>query len=450
MAVEELFLLSPVKHEESNVEIVGQKKFGYRHTVLVMLWLIYIINYFDRISVLTFLPLIREELHLDHQQIGFAASIFFFAYAAAQISAGFLADKFGSKRVMGIAVVVFTAVTFLTGLVRNYTQFILLRLGLGLGEGHHFSPANRTIADWFPKQEKGRATAFFSSTWAVAPAIIPIIITSIAAAFDNDWRLCFFLLAIPGALAIWLLVRFVSDKPEYMLAKGRLSQEEYDYIKAGLVEEKEGDTAASIDTKMLIRDRYLWIYTVMLFMTLAVYWGSTTWISSFLYEQHGLSLRNMGLLASLPYVVAFFSTILGGYLMDKVFHNVKTVALISYLTAIPILFYIGQVEKGDTAVLIAMLILNGFFVNMVWGVIYAYPQIRYPKHVIGKAVGISNGIGQLGAFLSPLIAGFLVYTSESGEISYDYVFIMFAGCCAIAAVAAFLLNEKTFTAKSDA
>lgn len=422
------------------------KKFGYRHVVLIMLWLIYIINYFDRISVLTFLPLIRQDLGLDHQQIGFAASIFFFAYALAQISAGYLADRFGPKKVMGIAVAVFTGVTFLTGLVQNYTQFVLLRLGLGIGEGHHFSPANRTIADWFPRSEKGRATAFFSTTWAVAPAIIPIIITAIASAAGGDWRFCFFLLAIPGIAAIWLLVVYVSDKPEYMLAKGKLSQEEYDYIKAGLVEEaEEGGNAPKVSFSVMLKDSSLWIYTVQLFMTLAVYWGSTTWISSFLYEQHGLSLKTMGFLASLPYIVAFFSTYTGGFLMDKVFKSrTKPVALISYLCAIPILLYIGQVEKGNHTMLIVMLILNGAFVNMVWGVIYAYPQIRYPKHIVGSAVGFSNGLGQMGAFLSPLIAGFLVYTNEAGIATYDRVFFMFAGCSAVAAIAVCFLKEKTY------
>jgi MFS family permease len=94
--------------------------------------------------------------------------------------------------------------------------------------------------------------------------------------------------------------------------------------------------------------------------------------------------------------------------------------------------------------LIVMLILNGFFVNMIWGVIYAYPQIRYPKHIVGTAVGVSNGIGQLGAFLSPLIAGYLVYKNDAGQIFYDYVFFMFAGCCAIGALAVCFLNEKTY------
>ncbi|EAX47029.1 major facilitator superfamily MFS_1 [Thermosinus carboxydivorans Nor1] len=424
------------------VQSGARKIWGYRHIVLIMLWLLYIINYFDRISVLTFLPLIRKDLNLTHQEIGFAASIFFFAYALAQVSAGYLADKIGPKRVMGIAIVVFTAVTFLTGMVRNYIQFVLLRLGLGLGEGHHFSPANKTIADWFPKSEKGRATAFFSTTWAFAPAIIPVVITSIAAALGGDWRTIFYILAVPGVIGIFLLYYFVSDKPEEMLKRGRLSQEEYDYIKAGLVSDEAA--VEKLGVSVILKDQSLWMYSAQLFCLLAVYWGSTTWISSFLFEQHGFSLAKMGALSALPYVVAIVSTMCGGWLMDKVFHRTKPVALISFLVSIPVLMYLGQVPKGNINLLIVMLILNGFFVNLIWGVIYAYPQVRYPKEVLGSAIGLANGIGQLGAFLSPLLAGYLVEKTAQG-IFYDKVFFMFAACSALGALVTCLLKEETLS-----
>jgi len=423
-----------------SIKTGAAKVWGYRWTIVIVLWLLYIINYFDRISVLTFLPLIRKDLSLSHEEIGFAASIFFFAYALAQVSAGYLADKFGPKKVMGIAIVVFTVVTFLTGMVRNYTQFVLLRLGLGLGEGHHFSPANKTIADWFPKSEKGRATAFFSTTWAVAPAIIPVIITFLASAMGGDWRTVFYILAVPGVVGMFILWYFVADKPETMLAKGRLKKEEYEYIKAGLVSDQE--TVEKLGVTVVLRDPCLWMYSLQLFFLLAVYWGSTTWISSFLYEQHGFNLKAMGALAALPYAVAIVSTMFGGWLMDKVFHRTKQVALISFIVSIPILMYIGQVPKGSTGTLIAMLILNGFFVNMIWGVIYGYPQLRYPKEALGSALGVANGIGQLGGFLSPLVAGYLVVKTADGA-DYGNVFFMFAGCCVAGAIVSFLLDEKT-------
>lgn len=139
----------------------AKKIWGNRHVVLLVVWLLYIINYFDRLSVLTFLPFIQKDLQLTPVQVGQLASVFFFAYAAAQVTAGYLADKFGSKKIMNIAILVFTAITVLTGVVKSFGQFIALRIGLGLGEGHHFAPAVRTINNWFPLQERGRATSFF-------------------------------------------------------------------------------------------------------------------------------------------------------------------------------------------------------------------------------------------------------------------------------------------------
>ncbi|QGP91124.1 putative L-galactonate transporter [Neomoorella glycerini] len=146
------------------------------------------------------MPFIRKDLGLSHEVIGFASSLFFLAYTGMQIPAGIAADKWGPKIVMGVSIVVFTFFSFLTGTINSLAQFIAVRLGLGLGEGLHFSPSIRAIGDWFPPQEKGRATAFFTTSWTVAPAIIPVVTAFIAAAWG--WRMVFYLLAIPGIVGI--------------------------------------------------------------------------------------------------------------------------------------------------------------------------------------------------------------------------------------------------------
>lgn len=419
----------------------------YRWVILVVLWLLYIINYFDRTSVLTFLPLIREDLKLTHQQIGTAASVFFFAYALAQILAGYLADKYGPKKVMGAAIGIFTLITFVTGTVKNFTQFFLIRLGLGVGEGHHFAPANKTIANWFPVQEKGRATGFFSTTWAVAPAIIPIVVTTLAAALGG-WRPVFFLLAIPGVIGIIILQYFVEDTPEKSLAKGKLTREEYDEIKRGLIEVNSSGETKKIPLKttlsILLTDSSFWIYSIALFCILGIYWGSTSWLSSFLYEQYNFSIKSMGILASLPYVAAFFAMMTGGWAMDKIFKGkVKPVLAISFLLSIPVLLMIAKVPKGENGLLVLMLVLVGFFVNLSFGVIYGYPQIRYPKEIVGSAVGFSNGFGQFGSFIAPLVAGFLVVKTAEG-IFYTKVFTFFALLSVVGFIFTLFMDEKTY------
>ena len=86
----------------------SKRGLGYRHLILLMVWLLYLINYMDRTSVLTFLPYIGKDLHLSAAQLGWLGSIFFAGYALAQVSAGFVADKFGPKKTMNIAIWMFT------------------------------------------------------------------------------------------------------------------------------------------------------------------------------------------------------------------------------------------------------------------------------------------------------------------------------------------------------
>ncbi|PLT35405.1 MFS transporter [Bacillus sp. V5-8f] len=421
---------------------IMKKAWGYRYWVLVILWLVYIINYFDRMAVLTFLPYIQKDLELTPVEVGQLASVFFFAYAAAQISAGFLADKIGPKKVMYIAITVFTAITALTGAVKNFVQFLALRIGLGLGEGHHFAPAIRAINNWFPLAERGRAVSFFATSWAVAPAIVPVIVTSISFYFfGGGWRPVFYILAIPGLLGIFLLWRYVADTPKEMIDKGTLSKDQD--VNEQTDEMSKADKRKSYG--IFLKDINFYVYTLMLFCQLAVYWGTTTWLTTFLVNQHGFNIKEMGFLASAPYIVAFFAMMLGGWLMDKIMHRMKPVAWIAYIGSIPVLWMLGSVEKGNTGSLLVLLLLVGFFVNLNFGSIYAYLPKRYPKEIVGSATGLANGIGQLGSFVSPLIAGYLVKVGTDGTQDFGAVFIFFAAAAALAAVCSFILKEKKLT-----
>ncbi|MGG1660876.1 MFS transporter [Brevibacillus sp. NRS-1366] len=411
----------------------------YRIIVLLIVWLVYIINYFDRLAVLVFLPNIQTDLNLTPVQVGYAASVFFFAYAIAQVVSGFLADKFGSKKIMTFSIIVFTAITFLTGTVKNFTQFIVLRLGLGYGEGHHYTPASRTINHWFPLKERGRAIAFFTGSSAVAPALAPIILTFLSASFfDGQWRPIFYLLAIPGMIGLFALWYFVSDSPKEMLDKGRLRAEEYEIIVQDSTQEV-GDRRKS--NRLFLKDAYFYVYAGILFLHCMVLWGLTSWLTTFLVKQHGMDLKQMGLFASAPYIIAIFSVFLGGWLMDKVFLRMKPVALISYLGCVPVLWLLGTVEKGNTGILLTLLLLSGFFVNMNLGSIIASAQNRYPKEVVGSVVGMVNGIGQMGSFVSPLIAGYLVEVGANGSQYFGKVFVFFAICAAAAAMLSLFLKE---------
>jgi len=418
-----------------------KKKFpgSYRYAILASLWFLYFVNYWDRISVLTLLPLIREDLTLTHAEVGFAASIFFFAYAIAQLFAGHMADRFGAKIMMTIAITSFTVITFITGIIKNFYQFIAVRIALGLGEGQHWTPSMKVCADWFPTGEKGRATGLYTTSFTIGPAVAPIAATFIAGIMG--WRPVFFFLAIPGILGFICLRYFIINTPKEALAKGTITEDEHNYIEKGLPP-AVGDGKKGV-YKAVVADKVFWFYSIVFFFNLAVYWGNTTWISSFLYEQHKLKISTMGMVAAVPFIVGAFSQYLGGLLMDRFFKGkIKPILFISFAGCIPCYYLLTLVPEGNVPMLIGLFVLIGFFANLNWGPFVAFIQIRYPREIVGTAAGISNFIGQFGAFVSPAVAGLLIAKTASGGSDYTNVFIFFSFCALSAIFFSLFLKEE--------
>jgi MFS family permease len=121
----------------------------------------------------------------------------------------------------------------------------------------------------------------------------------------------------------------------------------------------------------------------------------------------------------------------------------KVVTIIGFIGCIPVLYFIGNIPKGETGLLLLGLILGGFFVNFPWGVMQAFPSMRYPKEVVGRAMGITNAIGQFGSFVSPLVAGYLVISLPDKSYDFGNVFLFWAILAFLAAAAAAFLKETT-------
>ena len=289
-----------------------------RWVILGAIWITYVINYLDRVSVLVFLPIIREDLHFTHIQIAQAASVFFLAYSMTLLFLGWTSDRFRPTFMMKLAISIFSIVTFFTGLMRVFYHFVIIRILLGFGEGLHFPSILRTIGNWFPKNEKGRAVAIFATSWGIGPAFIPILVTWLATVIGG-WRPVFMVLFIPGFIAILLVTLFIFDSPDIALRRKKVSEQEYNYIESGLVKIK-GETGLSFKRQLgiVLGDPSFCFYCLMMFCQSGAFWGSTAWLSSFLYEQHKFKLVEMGAMASLPYVAGTCAMLTAGWSMDRI------------------------------------------------------------------------------------------------------------------------------------
>ncbi|WP_211217576.1 MFS transporter [Paenibacillus ginsengihumi] len=285
---------------------VQKKKSGYRWIVLAVIFLVYTVCMADRTNIGVVLPFLKKEFTLSNFESGAIASFFFLGYAITQIPAGFWLGKKGSRGIVSLAVLGFSAVTFLIGTISNVASLKWLRLALGVTEGPAPVSMTSTINQWFPAKEKATATGVYIASTQLAPIIVPIIATWIAIAYG--WRSVFYWFAIPGIIlaAVWYFL--VRTKPE---ESPHVSQEELEYIR----QSEADDTKGTVDQKSfgwldkLIRYKQVerisnikgvfksWNIignTLVYFLMNCVVYGMLTWVPSYLVNAKGYSFMQMG------------------------------------------------------------------------------------------------------------------------------------------------------------
>src|SRR5690349_23129459 len=114
--------------------------------VLVLLCLMYLILYVDRVNISTAAPLIKAELSLSNTELGLVFSAFAYPYALFQLIGGWLGDKFGARATLGVSGIIVVASTAATGAVGGLATLFAARLVLGIGEGATFPTATRAMA----------------------------------------------------------------------------------------------------------------------------------------------------------------------------------------------------------------------------------------------------------------------------------------------------------------
>src|SRR5258706_12386168 len=128
------------------------RRFGVSNTVLLIICLMYLILYVDRVNISTAAPLIKAELDLSNTQLGLAFSAFAYPYALFQLIGGYFGDKFGARLTLFVSGLIVCSATAAIGVVGGLAGLFAARLFLGIGEGATFPTATRAMAAWVPER----------------------------------------------------------------------------------------------------------------------------------------------------------------------------------------------------------------------------------------------------------------------------------------------------------
>ena len=265
-----------------------------------------------------------KDLNLNAQRMGYLLFAFGWAYALGQLPSGGLLDRFGSKRVYGIAIIGWSICAFLTAFAgylaasAAFTAIFILRVLSGLFQSPVFPGNGRIVASWFPTSERGRASAIFNSAQYFAlPIFAPIFGWLIHA---SGWRSCFWFMGALGCVlaVVWYTnIYGVKEHP-------RISQAEIETIErgGGLV---NTDSAASVKkntltwatVKMLLSYRMLVGVYIGQYCITTLTWFFLTWFPLYLSQARHMSVLKVGFAAAVPGLCGGFGGILGGIISDK-------------------------------------------------------------------------------------------------------------------------------------
>ena len=169
-----------------------------------ILFAINVLNFYDRTVVGIVTEPIRKEFHLTDTQIGLMGSAFIWLYALIGVPLGWLADVISRKKLLAFGVLVWTALTACTYLVRGYTLLVFTRMGVGIGEAVCAPTATSWLGDLVPAAKRGRVLGLFMIGLPLGSALAAFFSGPISDAYG--WRVAMLVAAAPAIILIPILL----------------------------------------------------------------------------------------------------------------------------------------------------------------------------------------------------------------------------------------------------
>jgi len=398
-----------------------------RYLIIAILFAVSCFSYGDRLALSVAGVAIARNVHLDPLKMGYLFSAFSWAYVLAQLPSGALLDRFGSKKVYGIGIVVFSICALLTGVARLFTEIFLLRLISGFAQAPVFPGNGRIVASWFPANERGRASAAFNSSQYFALMIFAPVLGWII--YVAGWRACFWFMGALGLVFALIWAKNIYD----VRGHPRISSAEIDYIEqgGGLVDVR-GTRLTWAAVKALLSHRMLVGIYLGQYCITTLTWFFLTWFPIYLGQARHLSIMKVGFAAALPALCGGTGGLLGGVVSDKL---LRAGFSLSVARKAPIIAgmllsvtMIGCNYAAAQAVMLFLMSLSFFgkgFGSLGWTVI----SDTSPKGMVGLNGALFNLIGNLAGITTPIIIGYLV--KKTGSFDDVLIFVGATALCAI-------------------
>ncbi len=382
---------------------------GYRSYAMGLLLVIYILNFVDRQVVNILAEPIKNDLGLLDWQLGAMSGLAFaLFYSVLGLPIARMAETNNRPRIIAVSLALWSGFTAVCGLAQNFTQLVLARIGVGIGEAGCTPPAHALITDYVPKEKRASALAFYHMGTPLGSLVGFALGGVVADAYG--WRAAFLVCGLPGLL-LALVVAFTLVEPR---AKRVMAD-----VKAVTVKSATFAQALAV----LATKRTFWLIAFAASVKAFIGYGHAPFTASFFYRNHPEEIARMAAMFGLGPggflglalgiiggLAGAFGAYFGGVIADKFgqrdFRAYASVPAIAALLTMPV--YIIAITLPSAMAAMPLLAINAVLGTLWYGPVYASAQSIAPPHMRATASAILLFIINLiGLGLGPLAVGIM-------------------------------------------
>jgi MFS family permease len=387
---------------------------GYSNYVFMLLFLLYMFDYIDRMVVTSMFTSIERDWGITHTQSGLLVSAVYWAIVILTFPVSILVDRWSRTKTIGVMAIMWSLATALCALTGNYVQLFMARLLIGVGEAGYAPGGSAMISGLYPIDKRAKMIGIWNASIPLGSAIGVLLGGMIAVKLG--WKHAFGIVAIPGML-VAILFLFVKDYKTVDLSfidnsNNSVKMERKDMIK-----------------EFLTRPSVIFTYfgmAAVVFVTTSL----LTWLPTYFEKMRNIPQDKAGQMASVVMLLAIVGAPLGGILTDrwrKTKANARLLfpALSTLLAAIT-LFVALTLLKGSLQYIVLLLfgVLVLMFISGAAAVTQdvIHPGLRATSYAI--AVVVQN---LLGASTAPIVLGKIYDLTNIQTALYSLPFILLIG-----------------------
>jgi ACS family glucarate transporter-like MFS transporter len=390
-----------------------------RHTMLGFALGTMALAYIDRVAISMSSSAIQRDLALSDAQLGWVFSAFTLAYALFEVPSGWLADRFGARRMMARIVLWWSAFTAATAAANGFASLVGIRFLFGVGEAGVLPTLASAFRRWLPDRERGRAFGLTVAAGALGSAVATPIVGAMLERFT--WRESFVAFGVLGAAWAGVWYAWMRDDPR-----------EHAAVNAAEVAEIGPPAHAShgaVPWRRLARSRNLIVICAMYFCAIYGWYFFMSWLPQYLERARGFDIRAIGWLAPLPWIAIAAGCFLGGLLSD---HLVRTrgrrVGLrLPGIVGLPIAagMIVGAILTPSAAYATAFLTAAAGFAALGIAAAWSTCLAIGGRHG-GVVSGAMNMFGNLGGTVCPIVFGQSLQHLGSWNVPLASVAVLYA------------------------